>query len=64
MYGVIKSKMTPTRVFFTKGAWDKRKRIYDAISHIFRTKHICQSVKDNKDGLWTTVIAAAVFIIT
>ncbi len=44
-------------------AWDERKQIYKASGHIFRTRHICQSAEGNKNGLWTTVIAAAVFII-
>lgn len=44
-------------------AWDERKQIYKASGNIFRTRHICQSSEGNKNGLWTTVIAAAVFII-
>lgn len=44
-------------------AWDERKQIYKASGHIFRTTHICQSAEGNKNGLWTSVIAAAVFII-
>lgn len=43
-------------------AWDERKQIYKASGHIFRTSNICQSAEGNKDGLWTTVFAAAVFI--
>jgi arginine decarboxylase len=43
-------------------AWDERKQIYKASGHIFRTTHICQSAEGNKDGLWTTVFAAAVFL--
>ncbi len=44
-------------------AWDERKQFYRASGHIFKTKHICQSAEGNKDGLWTTVLASAVFII-
>jgi len=44
-------------------AWDERKQVYRASGHIFKTKHICQSAEGNKDGLWTTVIAAAVLIL-
>ena len=29
---------------------------------IFRSTHVCQSMEGNKNGLWTTVVAAAVFI--
>lgn len=43
-------------------AWDERKQVYKASEHIFKTRNICQSAQGNKDGLWTTVIAAAVFI--
>ncbi len=42
-------------------AWDERKQVYRASGHIFKTKQICQSAEGNKDGLWTTVIAVAVF---
>jgi len=44
-------------------AWDERKQFYRASGHIFKTKQICQSTEGNKDGLWTTVLATAVFII-
>ncbi len=43
-------------------AWDERKQLYKASGHIIRTTHICQSSEGNKDGLWTTVFAAAVFL--
>jgi len=44
-------------------AWDERKQFYKASGHIFKTKHTCQSAEGNKDGLWTTVLASAVFIM-
>jgi arginine decarboxylase len=44
-------------------AWDERKQFYRASGHIFKTRNICQSAEGNKDGLWTTVLASAVFII-
>jgi len=43
-------------------AWDERKQIYNANPHIFRTRNIVQSAEANKNGLWTTVLAAAVLI--
>jgi arginine decarboxylase len=43
--------------------WDERKNVYRASGHIIKTRHICQSTEGNKNGLWTTVIAAAVFIM-
>lgn len=45
-------------------AWDKRKQIYRASGHIFRTSHIAQSAEGHKSGgMWTTVCAACVFIM-
>jgi len=43
-------------------AWHEREQIYKASGIIFKTTHICQSAEGNKDGLWTTTIAAAVFL--
>jgi len=43
-------------------AWDERKKIYRASGKIFKTTNIVQSAEGHKDGLWTTVIAATVFI--
>ncbi len=44
-------------------AWDERKQVYKTSGNIFKTMNICQSAEGNKDGLWTTVVACAVFII-
>jgi arginine decarboxylase len=44
-------------------AWDERKQVYQASGHIFKTRHICQSAEGDKKGLWTTVIATAVFLM-
>lgn len=43
-------------------AWDEREQIYKMSGKIIRTTNITQSAIGNKDGLWTTVIAAAVFV--
>ncbi len=43
-------------------AWDEREQQYKASGKIFRTSNTTQSAIGNKDGLWTTVIAAGVFI--
>jgi len=43
-------------------AWQEREQIYKASGKIIRTQHICQSAQGQKNGLWTTVIAVAVFI--
>jgi len=44
-------------------AWDKRKKVYRASGRIFRTSHVSQSAEGNKNGLWTSVVAAAVFVL-
>ena len=44
-------------------AWDARKQVYKASRYIFKSTHICQSAEAHKDGLWTTVIAAAVMLL-
>jgi arginine decarboxylase len=44
-------------------AWDKRKKVYQASDTFFKASHFVQSVEGHKDGLWTTAIAAAVFIV-
>lgn len=47
--------------FDSEGVWNEEKHLYEANGNIFRTTHVCQSAESSK-GLWTTVIAAAVFI--
>ncbi len=42
--------------------WSEREMEFKASGHIFKTTNIVQSARGNKDGLWTTVIAAAVFV--
>lgn len=42
-------------------AWEEREKVYKSSGHIFKTTNMCQSAEGNKDGLWTTVIAIAVF---
>lgn len=50
--------------FDPNSAWDERKQVYKASGYIFKSTHICQSAEGNKHGLWTTVIAAAIFLVT
>lgn len=42
--------------------YDKRREIYRMSGQIVNTRHIVQSAEGDKDGLWTTVVAAAVFL--
>lgn len=44
-------------------SYDEREQVYKASGKIFKTRSISQSALGDKNGLWTTVIAAAVFII-
>ena len=48
--------------FNPETSWDEREQIYKASGKIFSTSHICQSAEGNKDGLWTTTVAAAVLL--
>ena len=42
-------------------AWEEREKVYKASGNIFKCQNICQSAEGHKSGLWTTVIALAVF---
>lgn len=42
--------------------WDEREQAYKMGGKIVRTTNITQSAIGNKDGLWTTVVAAAIFV--
>src|SRR5918994_5921343 len=42
--------------------WDEREHIFKMSGKIVRTSNITQSAVGNKDGLWTTVFTAAVFV--
>ncbi len=44
-------------------AWDEREQMYKMSGKIVKTTNITQSAIGNKDGLWTTVLSAAVFIM-
>ncbi len=43
-------------------AWSERENIYKMSGKIIRTFNITQSAEGDKNGLWTTVIAAAIFL--
>jgi len=48
--------------FNPETAWEEREQVYKASGQIFKTMNFTQSTQGNKDGLWTTVIAAAVLL--
>lgn len=48
--------------FDPETAWSERENIYKMSGKIVRTFNITQSAEGDKNGLWTTVIAAAIFL--
>jgi arginine decarboxylase len=48
--------------FDSNQAWDEREQIYKVSGKIVKTTNITQSAIADKNGLWTTVISAAVFV--
>jgi arginine decarboxylase len=47
--------------FDSNQAWQEREQVYKSSGHIFKTQNITQSAEGNKDGMWTSAIAVAVF---
>ena len=43
-------------------AWDDRKQVFKSSGLIIRTSHVVQSATGDKNGLWTSVVAAAVLV--
>jgi len=43
-------------------AWDERKQEFKMSGHFVRAQSVAQTARGDKNGLWTTVIAAAVFL--
>ena len=48
--------------FDPNAAWDEREQVYKTSGTITKPTNITQSAEGHKEGLWTTVVAAAVFI--
>jgi arginine decarboxylase len=48
--------------FDPETAWDERKQLFKTSGMIIKTDNITQSAKGDKNGLWTTTVAAAVFV--
>ena len=49
--------------FDSNAAWDEREQVYKSSGKIFKTTNITQSAEGHKEGLWTTVVAAAVLVL-
>ena len=43
-------------------SWDEKKEVYRLSNKIVRTQNVTQTAVGDKNGLWTTVIAAAVLV--
>jgi arginine decarboxylase len=48
--------------FNEDASWDEQKEYYRICGKIVRTTNITQTAMGDKNGIWTTVIAAAVFV--
>ena len=48
--------------FDLEKAWDERKQLFRTSGLVIKTTNVTQSAHGDQKGLWTTVIAAAVFI--
>ncbi|MFP3985561.1 MAG: pyruvoyl-dependent arginine decarboxylase [Candidatus Bathyarchaeia archaeon] len=48
--------------FDSETAWDERKQLFKTSGLIIRTTNVTQTAAGDKNGLWTTVVAAAVFV--
>lgn len=49
--------------FDPDSAWDEREKVFKMSGKIIFTTNITQTAEGHKDGLWTCVVAAAVFIL-
>jgi arginine decarboxylase len=48
--------------FDSNSDWDEKEKVFKMSDKIVRTINTTQSAQGNKDGFWTTVISAAIFI--
>ncbi len=48
--------------FDPNSSWDEKREVWKIADVIYKTKEVTQSAIGNKDGLWTTVIAASVLL--
>lgn len=49
--------------FDPESAYDQRKEIYRMSGKIVRTRSTVQTAEGDRDGLWTTAVSAAVFLL-
>jgi arginine decarboxylase len=48
--------------FDSDTAWNEREQVFKMSGQIVHTSNVTQSAEGNKDGLWTTVISAAILL--
>lgn len=48
--------------FDPESSWDDKKEIWKISGKIVRTRNITQSARGDKNGLWTTVLAASILL--
>ena len=48
--------------FDPNSAWDEKEKVFKMSDKIVNTTNTTQSAQGDKDGLWTTVLACAVFV--
>jgi len=48
--------------FDSESAWNEREKFFKMSGKIVYTSNVTQTAEGNKNGLWTTVLAAAIFI--
>lgn len=44
-------------------SWDEKRQQWNISGEIYKTTNVTQTAKGSKDGLWTTVFAAAVLLV-
>jgi arginine decarboxylase len=49
--------------FEPESAWDEKRKVFKMSGKIVYTNNITQTAQGHKNGLWTCVIAAAVFVL-
>jgi len=48
--------------FDPQSSWDEKRELWKIADVIYKTKEVTQTAIGNKDGLWTTVVAASVLL--
>ncbi|MBU4274605.1 arginine decarboxylase, pyruvoyl-dependent [Patescibacteria group bacterium] len=48
--------------FNPESAWDEKEKVFKMSGKIIASSNVTQTAQGNKNGLWTTVVAAAIFV--